>query len=101
MRYELSQHFVLVEFSRTQKIVDLEMSVQFVEHVSSGLNYSPFDVNWIPNTAKILVSGETARATGVLGIYELEQGKLTKVHEVNESVCHAIVRSESHQIRPE
>ena len=55
---------------------------QIIEHVSHSLAYTPFDVKWIPCSAKFVVMGQTPRAKGIIQIYQMNEGKLEIVNEV-------------------
>ncbi len=55
---------------------------QIIEHVSHSVAYTPFDVKWIPCSAKFVVMGQTPRAKGLVQIYQMNQGKLEIVTEV-------------------
>jgi WD repeat-containing protein 92 len=56
---------------------------QIMEHVSHSLTYTPFDCKWIPCSAKFVVAGQTPRAKGILQVYQMNQGKLDLVSEIN------------------
>lgn len=47
-----------------------------------SVNYSIFDVKWIPCSAKIVVLGSSTKAKGVIQILELNSGKLELVKEL-------------------
>ncbi|KAJ3112854.1 WD repeat-containing protein 92 [Phlyctochytrium bullatum] len=51
--------------------------------VQKSLNYTPYDIKWIPLSARFVVIGQYARGTGSIEIYELNEGKaeLTKEAE--------------------
>ena len=55
---------------------------QIITLVSKSLSYTPYDVRWIPCSARFVVLGQHARGTGALQVFELEQGKINLVHEV-------------------
>ena len=62
-------------------MVDTLNAPQIIEHISKSLNYTPFDVKWIPCSAKIVVTGQTPRAKGIIQIYQMNKGKLELVSE--------------------
>ena len=62
-------------------MVDTLNAPQIIEHISKPLNYTPFDVKWIPCSAKIVVTGQTPRAKGIIQIYQMNKGKLEIVSE--------------------
>uniref|UniRef100_A0A8D8G1Z6 WD repeat-containing protein 92 n=2 Tax=Culex pipiens TaxID=7175 RepID=A0A8D8G1Z6_CULPI len=57
-------------------------SVQLIAHIEKSLDYSVFDVKWIPCSAKFIVIGARPKGTGILQVYELNRGELEKVKEV-------------------
>lgn len=56
---------------------------QIVEHVTLPVDYSLFDVKWIPNTAKFLASGSNHNGTGVLQVFEMNENKVESVLKVD------------------
>jgi len=54
---------------------------QMIEHINMSLAYTPFDIKWIPCSAKFLVAGQTPRAKGILQIYQMNSGKLELLTE--------------------
>ncbi|KAI8612714.1 WD40-repeat-containing domain protein [Chytriomyces sp. MP71] len=48
---------------------------QIITLETKSLDYTPYDVKWVPASARFVVLGQHARGTGALAIYELEQGK--------------------------
>ncbi|XP_053664879.1 dynein axonemal assembly factor 10 [Anopheles marshallii] len=56
-------------------------SVQMISHIEKSLNYSVYDVKWIPCTAKFVVIGSKPKGTGTVQIYELNRGTLDLVRE--------------------
>ncbi|KAJ3345212.1 WD repeat-containing protein 92, partial [Kappamyces sp. JEL0680] len=50
---------------------------QIVLHSTKSLDYTTFDVKWIPQTPRYVTIGQMANGTGVLEIHSL-QGKVTK-----------------------
>ncbi|XP_062549976.1 dynein axonemal assembly factor 10 [Armigeres subalbatus] len=57
-------------------------SVQMIAHIEKSLDYSIFDVKWMPCSAKFVVIGSKPKGTGILQMYELNRGELDKVKEV-------------------
>lgn len=53
-----------------------------IAHIEKSLDYSIFDVKWIPCSAKFVVIGSKPKGTGILQVYELNRGELEKVKEV-------------------
>ncbi|GAB0093915.1 WD repeat-containing protein 92 [Sergentomyia squamirostris] len=56
---------------------------QIVEFLTQSVNYSVFDVKWIPRTAKFIVVGSRPQGTGVLQVYELEENTLQVRGEID------------------
>lgn len=54
--------------------------------IEKPLNYSIFDVKWIPCSAKFVVLGSRPKGTGVLEIYELNDDKADLVKEIEQKV---------------
>lgn len=55
---------------------------QIISHVMKSLNFTLFDVKWIPCSAKFVVLGNHPRGTGALNVYELSHADLKPVLEV-------------------
>ena len=55
---------------------------QIIVHVEKSLNYTVYDVKWIPCSAKFVVLGSHPRDTGALQIFELSKGELKILSEV-------------------
>jgi hypothetical protein len=49
--------------------MDASSGPQVVEHLSHSVNFTPYDVKWIPCSARFVVVGSHARGTGALEIY--------------------------------
>ncbi|KAJ3320848.1 WD repeat-containing protein 92 [Blyttiomyces sp. JEL0837] len=54
---------------------------QLMTLMSSSLNFTPYDVKWIPCSARFVILGQHARGTGAFQVFELDDGKLNMVHE--------------------
>ncbi|KAJ3109101.1 WD repeat-containing protein 92 [Phlyctochytrium planicorne] len=54
---------------------------QVVVIVQNSLHYTPYDIKWIPSSARFVVLGQHARGTGALQVYELANGKAELVRE--------------------
>ncbi|KAJ3109336.1 hypothetical protein HK100_003312 [Physocladia obscura] len=61
---------------------------QIIVLETKSLNYTPYDVKWIPCSARFVVLGQYARGTGAVAVYELEQGRAVLVKEIEKP--HAI-----------
>jgi hypothetical protein len=57
-------------------------SSQMLAHIEHNLNYSIFDVKWIPCSAKIIVVGSKTNSQGIIQIYELNSPKLDLCKEI-------------------
>ena len=55
---------------------------QIITHVEKSLNYTVFDVKWLPSSAKVVALGSHPRDTGALQVYEVSRGELKLVKEV-------------------
>ena len=55
---------------------------QIILHSQKSVNYTVFDVKWIPTSAKFISLGSHARGTGALEIYEMTHGDVTLVSQV-------------------
>lgn len=55
---------------------------QIITHIEKSLNYTVFDVKWIPSSAKVVVLGSHPRDTGALQVYEVSKGELKMVTQV-------------------
>lgn len=56
--------------------------VQTIVHIEHSLNYSIFDVKWIPISAKFITIGSKTNGKGILQVYELDSPKLSLVKEI-------------------
>ncbi|KAJ3217084.1 WD repeat-containing protein 92 [Dinochytrium kinnereticum] len=54
---------------------------QVVVLIQKSLNYTPYDIKWIPSSARFVVLGQNSRGTGVLEVYQLNNGKAELVKE--------------------
>lgn len=52
---------------------------QIFEHVSASVDYSVFDVKWVPNTAKFLAIGSKPNGSGVIEVFEMNENKVDSV----------------------
>ena len=52
---------------------------QIVTHASEGVGCTPFDVQWIPDTANFVVLGENANRSGHFSIYKLTSNGISKL----------------------
>lgn len=62
--------------------MDCTAAPQVIEHIKETLNFTPFETRWIPQSARFVILGQMPRATGVIRVCELDQGKCKKLSEV-------------------
>lgn len=58
---------------------------QIICHIEKSVNYSLFDAKWIPSSAKFVVLGSRPRGSGVIQIYEISNGELKLIKDVERS----------------
>ncbi len=63
--------------------MDVLEKPQMITHIEKSLNYTVFDVKWMPSSAKVVVLGSHPRDTGALQVYEVSNGELKLVLEVS------------------
>jgi WD repeat-containing protein 92 len=68
--------------------MDVSVGPQILEHISKSVQITSYDVKWIPSSARFVVMGAFARATGCLQVYELDgvDLKLNKEVETKASI---------------
>uniref|UniRef100_A0A1B6CAY4 Dynein axonemal assembly factor 10 n=1 Tax=Clastoptera arizonana TaxID=38151 RepID=A0A1B6CAY4_9HEMI len=59
---------------------------QIICHVEKSLPFSLFDALWIPCSAKFVVLGSRPRGTGIIQIYEINQGDVVLKTEIEKNV---------------
>mmetsp|Transcript_13812 Transcript_13812/g.51765 ORF Transcript_13812/g.51765 Transcript_13812/m.51765 type:complete len:359 (+) Transcript_13812:140-1216(+) len=62
--------------------MDVSVGPQILEHISQSVQITSYDVKWIPSSARFVVMGSYARATGCLQVYELDNTTLKLQKEV-------------------
>jgi len=62
--------------------MDVSVGPQILEHISQSVQITSYDVKWIPSSARFVVMGSYARATGCLQVYELDGTTLKLQKEV-------------------
>lgn len=55
---------------------------QMIEHIQQNVDYTIYDVKWIPCSAKFVVLGSKPNSNGILQIYELNEAKAEKIKQV-------------------
>ncbi|KAH9507210.1 WD repeat-containing protein 92 [Bulinus truncatus] len=58
---------------------------QIILHVQKSVNYTLYDTKWIPCSAKFVALGNYPRGTGAIQIYEISQGDVKIVKDVEKS----------------
>lgn len=58
---------------------------QIILHIQKTVNYTLFDVKWIPCSAKFVSLGNFARGTGAFQVYEVSHGEVKTVLDVEKS----------------
>lgn len=58
-----------------------------IAHIEKSLNYTVFDVKWIPCSAKFVVLGTKPKGTGVIQLFELNQENLDNVKEIEKKAA--------------
>jgi hypothetical protein len=64
-----------------QSEMDTTDAPQILEHASQSLGFTPFDVKWIPSSARFCLFGQSPSAKGVFNVYSLEDGTLKLITE--------------------
>jgi len=54
---------------------------QAILHIHKSLNYTLFDVKWVPASPRMVLLGNHARGTGALQIYNMSKGELELISE--------------------
>lgn len=55
--------------------------VQTIAHIEHSVDYSVFDVKWLPFSARFLSIGSKTNGKGIIQIYELDSPKLNLIKE--------------------
>ena len=63
---------------------------QIILHIQKAVNYTLFDVKWIPNSAKFVSLGNYARGSGALQIYEVCRGEVNCITDVSSSFIYCM-----------
>ena len=57
---------------------------QIITHITHPLTYTPFDVKWLPCSAKFAVIGQLPRGTGIIQVYELQGASIKLLSETEQ-----------------
>lgn len=58
--------------------------VQLLSHIEKPLNYSIFDVKWVPISAKFITIGTKTNGKGIIEIYELDSPNVKLVKDIHQ-----------------
>ncbi len=64
---------------------------QIIEHVNKPVMFTPYDIRWVPCSARVAAMGMYPRGTGVIQVYEMSAGALNVVTEVRGGRCASVV----------
>jgi len=56
---------------------------QILAHIEKPVNYTLFDVQWIPSSARLIAMGSHPRGTGIWQVYQMSKGELKLLEEIN------------------
>ena len=59
--------------------MDTTDAPQIFEHFTKALNITPFDVKWLPYSAKAVLVGQTPKMEGVIKFYKLQKDELAEI----------------------
>lgn len=60
----------------------MENKVQIITHIEKSVNYSVFDVKWIPYSAKFISIGTKTNGKGIIQFYELSSPNVELIKEI-------------------
>ena len=63
--------------------MDTTEAPQMIEHLSRSINYTPYEVKWLPQTSRFLLCGEYPKATGVIELHQLTKGELKVISKID------------------
>jgi len=52
---------------------------QLIEHINHSVAYTPYEVKWVPSSARLTTMGLRANGKGVIEVHELDNGKLKNI----------------------
>ena len=62
--------------------MDTTDAPQIIEHIHQGVDFTPYEVRWVPCSARMVGLGIAPRGHGVMKIYELSKGDLKEVKHI-------------------
>ena len=66
--------------------MDTIAAPQIFEHVCHNLDFTPFEARWVPSSAKFVVLGQMPRATGMIQVCEIDDGKVKVLQKSEKKV---------------
>ena len=60
----------------------MSSSCEIYTHIEKSVDFTLFDVKWIPSSCRLVVLGSHPRGSGVWQIYEMSRGQLQLIHQV-------------------
>ena len=79
----------MVCFRQSARVIDTTDAPQIIEHVNKPIMFTPYDVRWVPCSARLAVMGMYPRGTGSLQVYEMNVGSLNLIAEVRRRYANA------------
>lgn len=71
--------------------MDVSSSPQLIEHISHSVPFTPFDIHWVPCSAKVVTVGNYARGSGAIQVHELSGPSASSLSLVqNQDTQHGI-----------
>ena len=55
---------------------------QIVTHCTQTIPYTAYDIRWVPMSPRFVVLGQLPRGAGVLAVYQLSNGSIELVKQV-------------------
>lgn len=56
---------------------------QIICHIEKSLPFTLYDALWIPSSAKFVLLGSQPRGTGILQVYEINEGDVCAIKNVS------------------
>ena len=63
--------------------MDTTDAPQIIEHIKHGLNYTPYDVKWVPCSNRLVCMGIHPNSKGALQVFQLNKGNLELTSDLN------------------
>ncbi|EAS01252.2 WD domain, G-beta repeat protein (macronuclear) [Tetrahymena thermophila SB210] len=78
-----NKQIIIQVFSKFySKKMDTTEAPQIIEHLNKTLTFTPYDVKWIPQTAKFVLCGQHPKATGTIQIHQLTKNELQVTRDI-------------------